>query len=351
MSHVVPPPQPGAQRIVIVVGPGRSGTSTVAGALQMTGLEVPGRVIGGNPTNPSGFFEPRWVVDFHKELLGTSSVATLDSSPLALERIATTASTPAVRERLRTWLSERLETQPRLVVKDPRTIWFHELWATTSRDLGIEPGFVTMLRHPAEVSASREKYYRKSEGENSRSSEIARIAGWVNVALIAEQATQGFPRNFVRYSDLVADWRKVLERVGETQRLEFNPGLDVSPHPVDDFIDPTLHRVRVDWDDVDVPDPLRGLGERVWTALTGLADDGESEARVDDVAKLRDEYLQLTEDALSLSTHAMRRLEREAVRRGRRQGRRAADEQAEAAGKATKRFWPAGRRRNRESNP
>ena len=56
-------------RLVIVVGSGRSGTSTVAGTLKYLGLRVPPPEIAPNETNPRGFFEPRWVVDFHKREL------------------------------------------------------------------------------------------------------------------------------------------------------------------------------------------------------------------------------------------------------------------------------------------
>lgn len=326
--------QPDPRRIVLVIGPGRSGTSTIAGALAKSGFEVPGKAIQANETNPSGFFEPRWVVDFHKELLDRTGVNTLDSAPAAYERVTELVLKDQHRDRLRTWLAGRLESQPRLVVKDPRTVWFRELWVETARELGVEPGFITMLRHPAEVSASREKYYAKSAGESRRGDDVARIAGWVNVALTSERITQGSPRAFVRYTDLVADWRRVLTRVGSTLDLTFDPGPETSPHPVDDFIDPSLHRVQVDWDDVAIPVALRDLGERTWTGLTRLADEGESAAVVADLEGVRAEYHQLTEDAFALNRHAIRRLEAEARRKGRRQATKEAKEAQESAAAA-----------------
>lgn len=313
-----------------MIGPGRSGTSTIAGALAKSGLEVPGRVIKGNPTNPSGFFEPRWVVDFHRQLLDRNHVGTLDSSPDARDRMASALAKPDVRDTLRSWLADRLEEQPRLVVKDPRTIWFGDLWVETARELGVEPGFVTMLRHPAEVSASRQRYYKDPEQDSHRGDDINRIAGWLNVAFTAERITQGSPRSFVRYTDLVADWRTVLRRVGDTLDLTYDPSPEVAPHPVDEFIDPSLHRVQVDWADVDIPVALRDLGAQAWDALVRLSDEGESPEATAEVARLRDEYSQMTEDALALSRQAVRRLEVAARRKGRRQMR----EELAAAGSA-----------------
>ena len=310
------------RRIVIVVGPGRSGTSTVAGALAKSGLEVPGRAIGGNPTNPSGFFEPRWVVDFHRELLERGRVATMDASPEAVDRAAEVAEKPAVRANLKDWLAGRLEEQTRLVVKDPRTVWFKDLWVTTGRELGVDPGFVTMLRHPAEVSASREKYYSKGERGKTRADDIRRIAGWTNVALMAEQVTKGSPRSFVRYTDLVGDWRAVLTTLARDLDLTFDPRVESVPHPVDDFIDPSLHRVHVEWDDIEVPAALRDVAEETWQALTGLAGGQEREGAEERIDRVRASYQQLNDDSMALNAHAIRRLEAIARRQARRQSRK-----------------------------
>lgn len=310
------------RRIVVVVGPGRSGTSTVAGALAKTGLEVPGRAISGNDTNPSGFFEPRWVVDFHRDLLERARVATMDASPDAVDRAREVAEAPAVRTTLKDWLAGRLDEQGSLVVKDPRTVWFSDLWTSTARDLGVEPGFVTMLRHPAEVSASRERYYAKGEKGKSRADDIRRIAGWTNVALMAEQVTKGSPRSFVKYTDLITDWRAVLTVLGRDLDLRFDPDLAASPHPVDDFIDPSLHRVHVEWDDIDVPVALRDVAEGTWGALAGLTGGEHREGAEEQIARVRASYEQLVDDALAVTGHAIRRLEADARRQARRQLRK-----------------------------
>ena len=322
--------EPNSKRIVIVIGPGRTGTSTIAGALAKSGLEVPGRAIKGNRANPSGFYEPRWVVNLHRRLLETNNVANLDSSPDALERMSRATAEQDVREELQVWLAKRLEEQPRLVIKDPRTVWVRDLWVDTARELGIEPAFVTMLRHPAEVSASRQTYYNDPD-EVRRSDEVNRIAGWINVSLIAERVTQGSPRSFVRYTDLVADWRKVLGRLGDTLHLDFDPAVDVTPHPVDEFIDPSLHRVHVDWADVRIPAALRDLGENVWLALARLSDEGESDGLSAEIGELREQYAQMTEDALALSRQAIRRTVFAARSRARRQLRAQLSKQSSAS--------------------
>lgn len=62
-----PPPSEQDRHLVLVTGPGRSGTSAITGALGELGLEVPGPLVAANRTNPRGFYENRWVVDFQRD--------------------------------------------------------------------------------------------------------------------------------------------------------------------------------------------------------------------------------------------------------------------------------------------
>ena len=68
-----------------------------------------------------------------------------------------------------------------------------------------------------------------------------------------------------------------------------------------------------------MPEPLRDLGERVWQAMSRLGPDGSGEGARADVEALREEYLQMTEDALDLVRPAIRRQTATARRRARRQ--------------------------------
>ena len=84
----------------------------------------------------------------------------------------------------------------------------------------------------------------------------------------------------MRYGDLTADWRPQAERVAALG-VTLDPSPDTKPHPVDDFIDPGLTRMKPGWDQVDVPEFLQTLGDRAFVALGRIADHGES-ADVDD---------------------------------------------------------------------
>jgi hypothetical protein len=313
----VPSAQPAERSVVLVVGPGRSGTSTLAGALAHCGYAVPGAAIKGDRTNPGGFFEPRWVVDLHRSLLDRADISTLDTWPNAYLRAQRICGAD-VRRTVHDWLAARLEEQSQLVVKDPRIIWFRDLWVDTCADLDTRVAFATMLRHPAEVSSSRRHYYATTRTKERRTQSVHSVAGWVNVALLAEEVTRDSPRAFVRYVDMVSDWRTVLTTVSTRLDLILSPSPHVVPHPVDDFIDPALHRFRVDWDDMEVPTALRDLAEAVWRALSLLADE-DGPDRQAELASLRDEYATMIGDATTLTHDETRRRVRSARRRATRQ--------------------------------
>jgi hypothetical protein len=297
----------------------------MAGTLAMSGFDVP-QAIGGKVSNPSGFYEPRWAVNFHRDLLRKLDVRTLDTDPDAMDRMAPVLEDPTVHTQLREWLEERLSEHEHLVIKDPRLVWFRDLWVEVAGELGQEPGFVLMLRHPSEVSSSRSEYY------DSR--EVTAVAGWINVALMTERLTQGSPRALVHYPELTADWRKEAVRVRDLLGLRLDPAPEVTPHPVDDFIDPSLRRRKPGWDGSPVPEFLQQLGEATFQALGEVADHGDSPERAMRLDELREEYRTLHSDALDLARAHIMRDRATAVQEARRKARASAMARAEKQGDA-----------------
>jgi len=290
-------------RLVIVTGSGRSGTSTVAGTLKRLGVHLPQPEKPADDANPRGFYETQWVNDFHKSILDPIPVRTGDSRPGMAEQAASAASDPDVVDQLRTWLAGQLD-HPQVLVKDPRAFWVHDLWRTVATDLGLDLSFLTMVRHPAEVMKSRESAFLGDKpDEFRRQREVSNVAGWCNVAFESERATRGDRRCFVRYDDLVTDWRGVVQQVVDHLGLEVDADVadPEAPHPVDDFVDPGLHRSQVSWDQVDVPEPLRDVAERTWQAVNVLVAAPHDQGAVDDLAGLHAGYVRLHEFAAAMA--------------------------------------------------
>jgi hypothetical protein len=279
--------------LVLVVGPYRSGTSLLAGILGLLGFHVPQPEVQADGSNPRGFGEPRWVVDFHTRLLRQRRVTVLDSRPSAWTATAEAANDEAVLDELSSWLAVHFVGAENVVVKDPRIGWFLPLWLRAAGTLDIDTSFVTMLRHPTEVVNSARTWYGEWQNDASR------VAAWLNVTLQAEQATRGAPRAFVRYEDLLSNWRREISRSAELLDLPWLVGIETSRHPeIDAFVDPDLRRSGVGWGDLSVPPPLQAMAEQVWHQVSALADPGgDDEPAQASLDSERTRYLQFYADA------------------------------------------------------
>lgn len=318
---VLPEPSPplphkgsARQRIVFVAGSGRSGTSIFTGVLQHLGLHVPQPEVLPDETNPMGFGEPQWAVDFHNQLLCRTGVQISDGRPSAWQRTDEVANSgDDVRDRLQGWLAGQLENADELVVKDPRLSWFLDLWRAVAHRLDAEPVFATVLRPPPEVVGSKQKYY------DTHVDEGARLAAWVNMTLHTEHATRGSDRVFVRYGDLLDDGETTIRRVGDTLGL---PAVQTAQptrlREAGALIDLALHRVQLTWDDLEAPAALVDLAQRAWDQVTRLAEPGGDVPAVHDALDaLRVEYIRMYANAEAITRSSVLAAKREAQRRER----------------------------------
>ncbi len=278
------------KHLILVVGVGRSGTSLFAGILGQLGYHIPQPEIVADETNPRGFGEPRWVVDFHTRLMRRKRVTVFDARPRAWEHTAAASAEPEVASELRAWLKGEVDGADVVVVKDPRIGWFLPLWTQAAADVGVPPAFVTMLRHPAQILTSAKKSYGTWQTDASRA------CAWINVMLETERATRANRRAFVCYPSLLEDWAGELRRAGGLLGVPALAGLDRAAHPeVDAFVDPSLFRNRTGWEGLDVPARVVGLADEVWALLQ------EPERDADALGRARTAYDTLYGEAEAIS--------------------------------------------------
>lgn len=265
----------GDRRLVLVFGVGRSGTSLATGILGQAGFHVPQPEIKADETNPRGFGEPQWVVEFHQRMMRRLRVTVFDARPAAWEITGRVAGDDEIQTELRDWLAGELGQAKAVVVKDPRIGWFLPLWTASAAALGVPQSHLVMLRHPAEILASARKWYGDWQTDASRA------AAWINVMLETERATRDRSRAFVRYENLLGDWRGQIQRVGAALDLPLLAALDgETVTRVGEFVDPSLRRSRVGWDELDVPGRVRDMADGVWRELERLAEPDAAEAAV-----------------------------------------------------------------------
>jgi hypothetical protein len=311
--------------MLVVAGSGRSGTSLFTGLTGRLGVHIPKPEVSANRSNPRGFGEPRWLVDYHNELLSRVDVGVEDGRPEAWDLTDEVADDPKALAPVVDWLEQQFAENERIVVKDPRLAWFLQLHRAAAGKVGAEVHVATMLRHPAEVMRSREIAY------GTRTANTTRIVGWLTMMLGTEIRTRDLPRATVRYDDLLADWRAAMTQADATIGMGlFERATAEQVADAADLVDPSLHRSTADWDELELPHRVLDLARRTYDAygrLVGTGPDEQAGTRVS-LDALRAElgayYDECFDVARNRTGALVRREKRRAARRAREEMRQAA---------------------------
>lgn len=319
--------------VVLVTGSMRSGTSSLAGSLKHLGWHVPQPEVPASERNAKGHFEPRWVIEFHKRLMRGALVRPSDGSPRALARVEQYAAAAGLEAELTAWLATLEE--PNVVIKDPHAAWLLPTWRAATALAGRELKILTALRHPAEVVGSQDRTWgegRRTEAER-RVKETSNTAAWLNLALVTEAGSRDASRAFIRYTDLLDDWRAALGRVSDQLQLDLPL---TEERGLDEFLDPGMRRSQLTWDDIVVPGWLRDLAADTWHQLGALVADPADPTVPQRLAETRERYDARYAEAVALSLDEARFRERRGARdgaakiRGRLKSERARRQDAEA---------------------
>jgi hypothetical protein len=274
------------------------------------------------------------VIEFHKRLMRGALVRPSDGSPRAEERVAALLEDGAIEAELRDWLAGQPE--PRIVVKDPHAAWVLPLWRRAAEAAGRDLRILTALRHPAEVVGSQDITWgegRRTDAER-RVKETSNTAAWLNLALVTERGSRGAPRAFIRYDDLLTDWRTALGRVSD--QLDLGLPLD-EDRGLDAFLDPGMRRSQLTWADIVLPDWLRDLADDTWQQLGTLVSDPTDAGVPERLEAAREQYDAHYAEAVAVSLDEARHRERRgsaagaAKLRGRLRAERARRKRAEAS--------------------
>jgi adenylylsulfate kinase len=119
------------------------------------------------------------------------------------------------------------------VIKEPRIVALADCWFEAARRSAIDVKIVIPVRHPGEVAASLAKRDQTSFALSN--------ALWLKYNLLAERRSRRFPRVFVEYSSLLADWQKQISRISEALSVRLE---DRDDDAIGEFLIHDLHRQR-----------------------------------------------------------------------------------------------------------
>ncbi|MGA8031666.1 MAG: hypothetical protein WCB48_04675, partial [Casimicrobiaceae bacterium] len=216
---------------LVVLGVYRSGTSAIARALNLCGAALPERVMAARlGINPKGFWETEAVNDLDARLLhhlgadwNRVEFALPQEGPLVDEFLVNS----------RELLATEYGDAPLILIKDPRICVLAPVWDRAMKASGYRPAYVVPVRNPLEVARSLE-----SQGDMP-------VADGLALWLAYMQRVETFVGTtdarvvHVRYAELLADWRAVVNRIA--QHLDVPLAIDRRADEVDRFLEAGMH--------------------------------------------------------------------------------------------------------------
>jgi len=263
---------------VVVLGMHRSGTSMLSRILGLLGGQLPANPASPASDNVTGFWEPKKIVSLHEQLFdlvgfrndtpmldrigGRNIVDYINASDSADQWVQ--LLTDCVRDEF------GIDHKKAIVLKDPRMCRLMPLWDLVFEELKVRPVVVLPIRHPAEIAAS----LRTRNGFDAGRS----MWLWLDHVLRAEHDTRGTPRAFVKYADILDDWRKTIGTVGD--RLGLDLATDQCGDQIDRFVSAEYRHFRVE-DGLKAPMPKLVSDTFDLLCKTAAQDDDSFESEFD----------------------------------------------------------------------
>jgi len=221
------------QRLIVVLGMHRSGTSALARGLLALGVDLGNHLMPAiEGDNEKGFWEDLDVNGFNIELMDQLGVA-WDSLQLLgaseFERDDLTHLRTRALELLRT----KIRDAPVFGIKDPRTARLLPFWQSVFEKARVDAAYVIALRHPMSVASS----LKKRDGFEDEKSYYL----WLNHMVSSIVGTVGSPRLVVSYDSLMDEPTEQLRRIA----VAFNLSCDFSSVEISEYLTQFLeHRLR-----------------------------------------------------------------------------------------------------------
>jgi hypothetical protein len=195
---------PARRQALVVAGMHRSGTSAMARLLSLSGATLPERVMDPGPDNPLGYWEPWEMVALDDEILEAVD-SRWDNVFAVKDNDRAWAARGRFLDKAKDFLTHNFGDQDLLVMKDPRSSILARFWRQALDEIAVDPIYVIMVRHPLEVADS---LLARNGSPRAKS-----LLLWTSYMLAVERDTRDAPRIFVTYSDMLNDWRGVLDRI------------------------------------------------------------------------------------------------------------------------------------------
>ncbi|MCL2336166.1 MAG: glycosyltransferase [Firmicutes bacterium] len=201
------------QKLIVVLGMHRSGTSAITRGLQVLGVHLGDKLIPPAKDNSKGFFEDMDITLLNAEMLQALGIDWHYLSPLIqsdIEKLREKGYLLRATELLR----QKLSDCPAWGLKDPRLAKLLPFWQEVFVHCGLDVSYVLALRHPLSVVKS----LAKRDGFEAEKSYLL----WLGHVLMSVVNTEEQKRILVDYDSLMGNPEHELERMAESLGLKMD---------------------------------------------------------------------------------------------------------------------------------
>lgn len=264
---------------ILVLGMHRSGTSAITRVLSYMGAALPLNILGANEGNETGHWEPERLIAIHDELLSELGSSWDDWQLIDLDRL-TQERKRYYQKQVQTTIQDEYKDVNLFVLKDPRVCILLPFYRELFEDIDVDIKVVAQFRNPIEVMDSLQTRNGMFE------SDAALL--WLQYVLRSEKTSRGLDRVFIKYEDVVNNWRSCHETITNFLNVNWPYKLDEIEDQIDQFVRPNLcHHNHKDEEVLFDPLLRQWVGE-AYNALLVLQKNPDSEnaqKRLDEIKK------------------------------------------------------------------
>ncbi|MGJ4803774.1 hypothetical protein [Luteimonas sp. SDU82] len=216
---------------LLVLGMHRSGTSALSGVLAKLGAESPKTLMPPTADNPKGYWESSAIMDFNNAVLASAG-SRWDEWEAFNRGWLGSATGMAMVSGISALLADEFGQAPLFLLKDPRICRILPVWLQGLAEADVAIKIVVPVRNPLEVAdslATRNKLTR-----------LQALLIWLRHVLDAEYDSRGQDRAFMRYADLLTNWRAETARIGEALDLRWPRMSGSAEAEIDAYLDRSL---------------------------------------------------------------------------------------------------------------
>jgi hypothetical protein len=254
------------KKLVVILGLGRSGTSTFARALRIFGVDL-----GDNLTPPEigvndkGFFEDEDFLAINREMLTHLGVDWFYASDIPIPQSKVDALIEkGFLERAAQLLSAKMSGKALYAFKDGRTTKLIPFWNAVFEKCNLDqPRYLIVVRNPISAAKSYRKY--------SKIDEKLTYMLWTGYTLAALKGSNQRKRVLSDYDRLLENPRREIARIGH--HLDFEVNQDEAEDFENNFLDPSLQHTIYTEDDVAENDEIPEITKKLYRAILKVSSD------------------------------------------------------------------------------